>query len=327
MATYNVVAATTPGQLGVVQATVPEPVDDQAVIKVVCSTLGPFDLTNLDRQFFVFGYPYVFGLSAAGTVDKVGPKVTDLKVGDRVAALTLPPGSKGLQPYTIQSRSVVAKIPDSLSFEEAVTLPDNFVTAYFTLFNQLGLPTPSEWPAKSNPNKDHPVLIYGAGASSGQYTIQVLKFAGYTNIITAASKLHEEYLKSLGATHVIDYRSPSFVEDVKQAAGGLIEHVMDCISLPSTFALIKEIIKPGGKLAHLVPFKAGSGLKMFLYQEDERLAKTLVPKTLPRFIELGLQPNRVRRVEHADPSPNCTPRKKPSIDSLVVRSQKMMTRV
>lgn len=330
MSTYDVVAAIAPGQLGTVQVTVPEPVDDQVVIKVEYSTLGPFDLTNLDRQFFVFEYPYIFGIAAAGTVTKVGPNATDLKVGDRVASLTLPGGSKGLQPYTVQSQSVVAKIPNSLSFEEAVTLPDNFVTAYYTLFNQLGLPTPSEWPAKSNPDAGHPILIYGAGSSSGQYTIQVLKFAGYTNVIAAASKHHEDYLKSLGAAHVIDYRSTSFIEDIKKAAGARgIEHVMDCISLPNTFALIKEIIAPGGKLAHLVPFKADSGslvgtegqllpevpkevqntlpknvsvlsVKMFLYQEDERFAKTLMPTILPKFIELGLQPNRVRLLDHAD---------------------------
>lgn len=85
MSTYNAVAATAPGQLGTVQATIPEPVDDQVVIKVEYSTLGPFDLTNLDRQFFVFEYPYIFGIAAAVTVTKVGPNATDLKVGDRVS--------------------------------------------------------------------------------------------------------------------------------------------------------------------------------------------------------------------------------------------------
>lgn len=91
MSTYHLVAATAPGQLGIVQATVPNPVEDQVLIKVEYSTLGPFDLTNLDRQFFVFGYPYVFGIAAAGTVAKTGPNVTDLKAGDRVCnnALTL----------------------------------------------------------------------------------------------------------------------------------------------------------------------------------------------------------------------------------------------
>lgn len=85
MSTYDLVAATAPGQLGVVQATIPEPAsDDQVVIKVEYSTLSPFDLYNLDRNFFVFQYPHVFGVTAAGTIAKVGAAVVDLKIGDRV---------------------------------------------------------------------------------------------------------------------------------------------------------------------------------------------------------------------------------------------------
>lgn len=84
MSTYDLVAQTSAGQLGVVQAKVPEPAEDQVVIKVEYSVLGPFDLYTLDRQFYVDEYPYVFGLSAAGTIQKVGAGVTDLKAGDRV---------------------------------------------------------------------------------------------------------------------------------------------------------------------------------------------------------------------------------------------------
>jgi NADPH:quinone reductase-like Zn-dependent oxidoreductase len=125
------------------------------------------------------------------------------------------------------------------------------VTAYFTLFNQLSLPEPDDWPSKKSPISNPPILIYGAGATSGQFTLQLLKFAGYTNVVAAASKQHEEYLKSLGASHVVDYRSASFPGDVVKAAGGKVEVVVDCISLPKTFALIKEVVAPGGKVAYL----------------------------------------------------------------------------
>lgn len=84
MSTYDLVAQTSPGELGVVQAKIHEPAEDQVVIKVEYSVLGPFDLYNLDRQFYVDKYPYVFGLSASGTVQKIGAGVTDLRPGDRV---------------------------------------------------------------------------------------------------------------------------------------------------------------------------------------------------------------------------------------------------
>ena len=98
-----------------------------------------------------------------------------------------------------------------------------------------------------------------SGSTSGQHTIQLLKFAGYTNVVAAASKKHEELLKALGAAHVVDYNSSSFAEEVVAVAGGKVELVVESIALPSTFALIKDVIKAGGKLAYLVPFKPNAG--------------------------------------------------------------------
>jgi 3-methylcrotonyl-CoA carboxylase alpha subunit len=217
------------------------------------------------------------------------------------------------------------------------------------LFNQLDLPIPDEWPAKDTPNSVRPILVYGAGSTSGQHTIQLLKYAGYTNVVAVASKKHEQFLKTLGAAHVVDYNNPSFAEDVITAAGGKVELVVDSISLPSTFALIKDVIKAGGRLAYLVPFKSNAGgingtdgelvqeapkeiqdtfpenvsliaVSAFFFQkvcgfgapilqedslipsssQDKRLADTLIPVFLPKLIGIGLQPNRVRLLNHAD---------------------------
>ena len=51
----------------------------------------------------------------------------------------------------------ISQIPDALSFENAVTYPDNLVTAFFTLFNQLSLPEPDDWPAKTAPTNNPPI--------------------------------------------------------------------------------------------------------------------------------------------------------------------------
>lgn len=84
MVTYEFVGAVAPGQLGVARGTIPEAGDNQLVIKVEYSTLSPFDLCGLDRQFYVNAYPHTFGINAAGYVFKVGASISDLKVGDRV---------------------------------------------------------------------------------------------------------------------------------------------------------------------------------------------------------------------------------------------------
>ena len=64
--------------------------------------------------------------------------------------------TRGLQEYTIQPYTLVGKVPDNVSLEDAATIPDNFVTAFFTLFSESGL----EWP--------HPVP--GSAGASIQLT-------------------------------------------------------------------------------------------------------------------------------------------------------------
>jgi NADPH:quinone reductase-like Zn-dependent oxidoreductase len=135
------------------------------------------------------------------------------------------------------------------------------VTAYYALFNQLGLPNPSELPATTPPpNASTPILIYGGGASSGQYMIQLLALAGYKKILATASKHNHEYLLSLGATDVIDYNDPGLVEAISKAAGGdgKIPLAVDCICSEATsMTVLTKVISPSGRAAFLLPLKEG----------------------------------------------------------------------
>ena len=147
------------------------------------------------------------------------------------------------------------QIPDDLPLDEAASLSDNFVTAFWTLFGpNLKLPHPSTFPASAPPaDADAPILIYGAGASAGQYTVQLLKLAGYKNIFAVASAHNHAHLKSLGASHAFDYRSASFVDDILAAAGGKIKTVVDIIAARPSLAAIQKIVGPGSKVAILLP--------------------------------------------------------------------------
>lgn len=176
--------------------------------------------------------------------------------------MSFPIPTRGFQQYALHRRSVLAKVPSNTSLIQATTAPDNFVTAFYTLFNRLGLPLPPSFPATSPPEKaSTPILVYGAGATSGQYAVELLRLAGYKNVIAVASKKHEAYLKELGASSVVDYKSPTFIEDVKSAAGDSgaagIELVVDCVSLTDSFTAISKIVSPTGTVAWLAPFKRG----------------------------------------------------------------------
>lgn len=140
-------------------------------------------------------------------------------------------------------------------------MPDNFTTSLCTIFglSSFALPLPSSFPAQQPPaTADAPVLVYGAGSSSGQYMIQIFKLSGFTNIIGIASPRNHEYLKELGAKHCFDYRSPTLAQDVLSATEGVkVALAVDNIATKTTLTAISQVVGKGSKLAILMPVKDG----------------------------------------------------------------------
>ncbi len=143
--------------------------------------------------------------------------------------------------------------------DESASLSDNFITAFWTLFGpNLKLPHPLTFPAPVPPaDADEPILVYGAGASAGQYTVQLLKLAGYTKIFVTASAHNHAHLKDLGASHAFDYRNPDFVDEILTAAGGKIKTAVDIIAARPSLDAISKVVGPGSKVAILLPVKKG----------------------------------------------------------------------
>ena len=104
---------------------------------------------------------------------------------------------------------------------------------------------------------DTPILVYGAGATSGQYVVQLLALAGYKRVVATASPRHHSYLKSLGAAHVVDYKAVDMAQKILHAAGGIIRFAVDCISTESTLKSISSVVSPEGAVAMLLPVTEG----------------------------------------------------------------------
>ena len=157
------------------------------------------------------------------------------------------------------------QIPDSLPLDAAATIPDNFVTAFWSLFDQLQLTFPSTvpkngTPVPSPPSADTSILVYGAGATSGQYAIQLLNLAGYKNILVTASPKHHGHLHNIGATHTFDYSSPTLTQDIEAAARGKVSVILDCVTAEGTLAVTSKVISSNGTVALLLPIKRGNKL-------------------------------------------------------------------
>ena len=197
-------------------------------------------------------------IDSAGEIVEVGDKVTSVKIGQRVLVycLGLATGKKdnaGFQLYTAAPAIVVAPIPDFVSFEEACVLPLSLSTASDGLFGKKWLALP--YPQK-NPKEAGSVLIWGGSSSVGSSAIQLAKAAGL-KVVSTASKSNHEYVKSLGVAVVLDYNSPSIVEDLIESLkdGGLVG-AYDAIGMEQSTRACADVVKKvlgKGMVASVLP--------------------------------------------------------------------------
>jgi len=125
-----------PEVLKLEDAPIPEPKDDEILVRVIASGVNPADPLILGGKFakeFGTHLPLILGYDMAGVIVKAGSKITKLKVGDPVYAYLLWGG--GWAEYCISSESESAIKPKSLSFTEAAAVPLAALTAWQALID------------------------------------------------------------------------------------------------------------------------------------------------------------------------------------------------
>lgn len=131
----------------------------------------------------------VIGLAFAGVVEHVGAHVHDVTVGDRVAGTAW----AAFAEYVVASPAKIARIPDGVSMSDAATLPVSAGTALQTVRDAARVAAGQQ------------VLIIGAGGGVGSFMVQLAAAAG-AHVTGLASAAKAEFVRSLGAQRVIDYR-------------------------------------------------------------------------------------------------------------------------
>ncbi|KAK7049306.1 hypothetical protein VNI00_005907 [Paramarasmius palmivorus] len=206
----------------------------EIVVKIKATALNPADWVIQAYGVIVEDYPAILGLDIAGDIEEIGEGVEGFSKGDRVFLEgTWKNEFSGFQQYTRFPAELAAKIPARYTYAQVASIPLCFATAAIPLFSENG--------AALNPTFDPKVkytgqsaLVIGGSSSVGQYGIQLLRFAGFSTIITYASDKHAEFLKSLGATHVIDRKLVSTAQlsdEVKKVTGGKpVNVVHDAVS-------------------------------------------------------------------------------------------------
>jgi NADPH:quinone reductase len=187
------------------------------------------------------GLPFVVGNEGAGEVIAVGPGVTGLKIGDRVAyVVTL--GAYAAERLLPADRAV--KLPDNISYEQAAAMMLKGMTVQYLLNRTFKVV------------KGTNVLIHAAAGGVGLIACQWANHLGANVIGTVGSKDKAELAKKNGCHHTILYRDEDFVARVKDITGGkLCDVVYDSIG-KTTFPASLDCLRP---LGYFVSFGSTSG--------------------------------------------------------------------
>ncbi len=214
------------GALSVRQMAVPKPGAGEVLIKVRAAGVNPVDWKAAGGRV-----GQVPGTDVSGVIDTLGEGVNGWQVGEQVLGFARQSGSYA--EYAVIPASSLARKPRSMTFEEAAGVPIAAETAYRALHEAGGI------------RNGQTVLIHGAAGGVGSAAVQIAKAAG-ARVIGTASANNLEFLKSIGADQVIDYRAQRF-EDVARNVD-LVLNTANAETNARSIAIVRE----GGTLVSIV---------------------------------------------------------------------------
>jgi NADPH:quinone reductase-like Zn-dependent oxidoreductase len=227
-----------PDVLRLTDVEMPAPKDNEVLVKVHAVSLNASDWEMLQGKplYSRIAGPFrprhhILGSDIAGQVEATGRNATLFQPGDEVLADILS-HMGGFAEYVCVPESALARMPAGMTYEEAAALPQAGAIALQGI-RDSGHVQPGQ-----------KVLINGAGGGSGMYAVQLAKLHGAeVTGVDNAEKL--EFMRSLGADHVIDYTREDFTRN-----GRTYDLVLDLAAHRSAFAY-KRSLTPGGRYLYV----------------------------------------------------------------------------
>ncbi len=236
---------------------VPEPAGRDILVEIKAVSVNPVDVKLRAYRAPPNGQPFVLGWDAAGVVAKAGPDAMFFKPGDRVyyAGAINRQGSNA--EFQLVDERIVGRMPANLDFSEAAALPLTSITAYEALFDRLKV-------RDAVPGAANALLVIGGAGGVGSMTIQIAcALTALTVIATASRPETMDWVKTLGAHHVIDHTQPlaAQVEALKIGQPGF---VFSTNQSDSYIGDVAALIAPQGRYAliddpaslNIMPFKS-----------------------------------------------------------------------
>ena len=211
----------------------PTPTEGQVLVRVRAASIHVGDV------FMARGVPYLFrplyglrrpkirvpGTDLAGTVEAVGPGVTQFRSGDAVLGWS----TGAFAEYAVVTEDALVAKPDGISFDQAAALGVSAMTALQALRDQLEV------------GPGQLVLVTGASGGVGTFAVQLAKAFG-AEVTAVCSSRNVDLVRSIGADHVVDYTREDY-----RAGGPRYDRILDNVG-NHPMASVRRTLRPGGLL-------------------------------------------------------------------------------
>jgi NADPH2:quinone reductase len=222
-----------PEKLEYVDVPMPTPGPDQALVRIVATGVNFIDI------YFRIGLykaelPVILGNEAAGVVEAVGPGVTEVAVGDRVAYAMF---RGSYAEYAAVPAAQLVKIPAALDFEHAAAVMLQGMTAHYL--------THSTYPLKQGDT----ALVHAAAGGAGGLIVQMAKMRGARVLGTVSTPAKAAIARAAGVDEVILYTEQDFAAEAKRLTGNRgVDVVYDSVGA-TTFEKSLNSLHPRGLMA------------------------------------------------------------------------------
>ena len=235
-----------PGDRSVLQVRthdLPDPADGEVQVEVAAAGVNFIDVYKRQGVYPV-PTPFVLGEEGAGTVTAVGPGVSDVAVGDRVAWCQ----SLGSESTVVNKPArLVVPVPDGVDLEVACAAMLQGLTAHYLVTSTYAV------------KEGDVALVHAAAGGVGQLLVQMVTARGATVVATAGSDEKLEIARALGAQHLVNYSTHATTDElaaaVRSAAGRGVDVAYDGVG-QATFDASLASLRPRGMM---VLFGGASG--------------------------------------------------------------------
>lgn len=277
----------------------PQPKDDELLIRVRAASVNPVDYKIRAGKYPPVkeeSLPRVLGRDIAGVVVARGKAVATFLDGDEIMAM-LDRGQGGYAEYVTMPADLCVRKPERLDYAEAAAVPLAAITAWQGLFDHGGLMAGQR------------VLIHGGAGGVGHFAIQLAKARGAYVIATCSSD-DLDFVRSLGADEVIDYRTERFEDRVSE-----VELIFDLVAgdtqerswsvLKDGGTMVSTLARPSERQAQIHHARAMNYVAQPNGPELAQIAHLITEKRLKPHVEtrLPLEQAQVahRTAEHGHP--------------------------